>query len=254
MPRISDFTPAHIADIHYYYGMARGSARAARVAYIAAFPNRQPVPSARNFQEVHRKMCTYGIGGTRDHREPAVIIDVAIEEAVLRDLYADPRTSTRRLALRHGISQKSVWRILSKEGLYPYHYQRVQHLHEDVDWRPRCVMSRWILRKISENPEFLKTILWMDEASFTRDGITNCRNLHRWCPKGENPKLKRPSTFQVKFTINVWAGLIDDLLIGPLILPQTLNGERFLELLQDQLPQQLEDVPLRTRQRMFVRR
>lgn len=118
-------------------------------------------------------------------------------------------------------------RILRKEGLHPNHYQRLQHLHEDVDWRPRCVMSTWILRKTRDNPEFPKTILWMDEAQFTRDGIVNCRNLHKWCPKGENPKLKRASTYQVKFSLNVWAALIDNILIGPIILPRTLTGERF---------------------------
>lgn len=179
MPRLSDFPAAHIADLHFYYGMARGSARGARAAYLAAFPNRRPIPSARNFQKVHRRLAIIGLGVTRDHREPqAPVIDVAIEEAVLRDLFADPSISTRRLAMRHGISQKSAWRILNREGLHPYHYQRVQDLHDDVDWRPRCVMSTWIQRKTRENPEFPKTILWMDEAQFTRDGITNCRYLH----------------------------------------------------------------------------
>jgi hypothetical protein len=255
MPRLSEFSPAHIADIHYYYGVARGSARAAREAYISAFPNRRPVPSARNFQETHRRLSITGLGSNRDRREPPqVIIDVSIEQAVLADLFADPSVSTRRLALRHGISQKSAWRILKKVGLHPYHYQRVQHLHEDVDRRSRCVMSTWILRKTRENPNFPKRILWMDEATFTRDGIVNCRNLHKWCPKGENPRLKRSSTFQVRYSINVWAGLIDDMLIGPVILPATLTGESFLRLLRDELPQLLQVVPLylRVRNRMYL--
>ncbi|CAH2000690.1 unnamed protein product [Acanthoscelides obtectus] len=57
--------------------------------------------------------------------------------------------------------------------------------------------------KARDNPEFPKTILWTDESQFTRDGIVNCRNLHKWCPKDENPRLKRASTFQVKFSANV---------------------------------------------------
>lgn len=92
----------------------------------------------------------------------------------------------------------------------------------------------------------------MDESQFTRDGITNCRNLHKWCIKGENPKLKRASTFQVRFSVNVWAGLMDDTLIGPIILPRTLNAERFLELLSEDLPSLLEDVPLTIRRRLFL--
>lgn len=113
-------------------------------------------------------------------------------------------------------------------------------------------MSTWILTKTRANPDFPKTILWMDEATFTRDGITNCRNLHKWCPKGANPKLKRASTFQIRFSINVWAGLIGDILIGPVILPRTLTGERFLSLLANELPELLEDVPLAYRRRMYL--
>lgn len=252
MPRLSEFPPLHIAAIHYYYGMFRGNASAARTAYLAAYPNRRPIPSSRNFQEVHRRFENIGLGTGRERREPSHVIDVAIEEAVLRDLFADPSISTRRLALRHGISQKSAWRILRREGLHPYHYQRVQHLHDDVDWRPRCVMSIWLQRKTREDPEFPKTILWMDEAQFTRDGITNCRNLHKWCYKGQNPRLKRSSTFQVRFSVNVWAALIDNLLIGPVILPPRLTGQRFLELLRDELPLLTEDVPIGTYRRMFL--
>ncbi|CAG4946679.1 unnamed protein product [Parnassius apollo] len=101
-------------------------------------------------------------------------------------------------------------------------------------------MSTCILRKTRDNHEYPKTILWMDEAHYTRDGIVNCRNLHKWCPKGENPKLKRASTYQVKFLLNVWAALIDNILIDPIIFPRALTGERFLELLRDELPLLLE--------------
>lgn len=162
-------------------------------------------------------------------------------------MFADPTTSIRRLALRHGLSKTSVWRILKKDGLHPYHYQQVQNLHENVDNRSRCVLSAWIQRKIRNDPQFLKTILWMDEAKFTRNGITNCRNLHEW--HYENPHLKRASSFQVQFSINVGAALIDDVLIGPVILPTTLTSESFLTLLRDELPILLEEVSLATRRR-----
>lgn len=252
MPRLSEFTHRDLADIHFYYGMARGNARAARLLYMAAFPNRRPVPSARNFQELHRRLSN-GLRLDRDRREQAaVVIDGAVEEAILRSLFADPTTSIRRLALQHGVSKSSVWRIFKKEGLHPYHYQRVQHLHDDVDRVPRCVLSSWIQRQIRNDPEFTQKILWMDESQFTRNGITNCRNLHEWNPKGENPHLKRSSKFQVQFSINLWAGLIGDMFIGPIFLPRTLNGPRFLELLREDLPLELEDVPLETRRTMYL--
>lgn len=174
---------------------------------------------------------------------------MAIEEAVLRDLYADPTTSVRRLALRHGISKNSAWRILRKEGLHPFHYQRVQSLNA-ADARPRCVMSTWVLRNIRRDPEFCRKIFWMDEARFTHTGITNFRNLHEWAE--DNPRLVRASNFQDQFVINVWAGLIGDQLIGPVVLPATLTSRDFLNLLTEQLPELLENIPLATRRTMYV--
>lgn len=252
MPYLSEFSPHYIADMHFFYGRERGNARAARRAYLAAFPDRRPVPSASNFQEIHRRLANSGLASNRERRDQQPVIDVAIEEAVLRSLFANPTTSTTRLALQHGISQSSAWRILRREGLHPYHYQRVQHLHQNTDYRPRCVMSLWIQRQVIRDPEFPRKILWMDEATFTRNGITNSRNLHRWCYKGMNPRLKKASSFQVQFSINVWAAIIDDILIGPVILPRRLNSERFLEILRDELPLLLMDVPLDIRRRMFM--
>lgn len=250
MPRLSDFPANHIADMHYFYGWHHGSARAACLAYREQYPERQPQPSARNFQEVHRLLSIHGIGGQRRERARQVIVDISIEEAVLSNLFSNPTTSIRRLAAHHGISKTSVWRILKKEGLHPYHYQRVQHLHGNADFISRCVFSTWIQRQSRMDPQFSQRILWMDESTFTRNGITNARNLHRWSIS--NPHLKRESTFQVQFSVNVWAGLIGRYLIGPVILPATLRGETFLSLLRDDLPDLLEDVPILALQRMYL--
>jgi len=41
--------------------------------------------------------------------------------------------------------------------------------------------------------------------------------------------------------------MIDDMLIGPVILDNRLTGQNYLDFLQNELPKQLEDVPLATR-------
>lgn len=43
-------------------------------------------------------------------------------------------------------------------------------------------------------------------------------------------------SYQAKFSINVWAGIIGRTLIGPHILPDNLNGENYLYFLQNHLP------------------
>jgi len=59
--------------------------------------------------------------------------------------------------------------------------------------------------------------------------------------------------FSVHFTlsINVWRGMIDDMLIGPVILDDRMTGLNYLDFLQNELPKQLEDVPLATRIAMY---
>ena len=42
-------------------------------------------------------------------------------------------------------------------------------------------------------------------------------------------------------------GMIDDMLIGPVILDGRMTGQNYLDFLQNELPKQLEKVPLTTR-------
>jgi len=45
--------------------------------------------------------------------------------------------------------------------------------------------------------------------------------------------------------------MIDDKLIGPVILDDHMTGQNYLDFLQNELPKQLEDVPLATRIAMY---
>ena len=45
--------------------------------------------------------------------------------------------------------------------------------------------------------------------------------------------------------------MIDDMLIGPVILDDRMTGQNYVDFLQNELPKQLEDVPLATRIAMY---
>jgi len=109
-----------------------------------------------------------------------------------------PRLSTRRMASRVGLN---VWRTLHEENLYPYHDQRLQHL-EPGDHAQRMDLCHWI----NAHPELLNVILFTDEASFTRDGINNLRNVHTWAHR--NPHATCVTHFQRRFSLNVWCGML----------------------------------------------
>jgi hypothetical protein len=56
---------------------------------------------------------------------------------------------------------------------------------------------------------------------------------------------------QQRFSINVWCGIVHDLLIGPYVLPARLTGPVHRDFLEQSLPELLEDVLLHVRRRMW---
>jgi len=135
---------------------------------------------------------------------------------ILQMVERSPCLSTRRMASRVGVSRMQVWRTLHEEDFYPFHHQTVQHL-EPADHAQRLNFCHWI----QAHPELLGVILFTDEATFTRDGVNNSRNVHTWSQ--DNPHETTVTNFQRRFSVNVRCGVIDNRLIGtfvnPLILP-----------------------------------
>jgi hypothetical protein len=67
----------------------------------------------------------------------------------------------------------------------------------------------------------------------------------------DNPRGIVESSFKHLLPVNVWYGLIGDLLIGPFILKRRLTAATYLGFLTDELPLLVEDVSLETRLKMF---
>ena len=74
-----------------------------------------------------------------------------------------------------------------------------------------------------DQPDFLNHVLLTDESGFTRDGIMNLHSLHIY--SDENPRVTRSTSFQQRFCVNVWAGILGITLIGPFIIEDSMRGE-----------------------------
>jgi len=131
-----------------------------------------------------------------------------------------PTTSMRRLSTRLGVSRTCVWRTLHEDGSYPFHPQ-------PVDSAMCLEFCHWL----HTNRQLLPLILFIDEATFTHNGINNTRNSRRW--SHENPHGTVETNFQRRFSINVWCGMIDDMLTGPVILDDRMTGQNYLDFLQN---------------------
>lgn len=176
--------------------------------------------------------------------QPQRILSPAMEENILRIFHEDPKTSTRRVAAQLPVSHWNVWNVLNREKMHPFHTLQVQELQAG-DRIKRLEFCRIINDKVEEDAFFIENILWSDECTFTRAGFFNTHNDHTWAV--ENPRAIKETRPQRRFSVNVWAGILNRQLIGPYIFEETLNSAKYLDFLKNDLPILLENVQLRTR-------
>ncbi|GFT08897.1 uncharacterized protein TNCV_4104141 [Trichonephila clavipes] len=167
------------------------------------------------------------------------------EGGVLHAVDQTPGTSVRALAASTGRSPTTIHRVLQGAALHPFHVQRVQSLQPDDPPR-RVTFAQWFLNQIAADMHFASSVLFCDEATFSREGVFN---THMWALN--NPHSTRPRAMQHRFTVNMWAGIVGDSLLGPYILPPRLDSHKYLVFLQEVLPELLTDVPAPIRRRMW---
>ncbi|KAJ8953499.1 hypothetical protein NQ318_023620 [Aromia moschata] len=97
--------------------------------------------------------------------------------------------------------------------------------------------------------DFHKKNLFTDESCFTRRGITDLHNQHVYAD--ENPHAIRAKSFKHECSINVWMGFINNSFIGPIRLPNRLDGNSYSDFLQNTLPDLFDDLPLNLRNQMY---
>lgn len=174
--------------------------------------------------------------------------DHHVEEQILQDIADNPSNSIRKIAAQNNVTKWVVHETLKEQLLHPYHVQKVHAMSPD-DYPARLQYSNWFIQQHNVNLNFSNLILFTDEAGFTRDGIINSHNLHFW--NDENPHAIIQNKHQQRFMVNVWAGIIGSNLIGPFVLEERLNGQIYLQFLQQNLNNLLDDVPIDRRMQMW---
>jgi len=142
-----------LADMHLMYDLAQGNATEARRLYAQSFPNRY-VPTDKSFQNVDRTLREFGTLKKRTS-EGRPRVDVVTEEEVLEQFKRVPSTVLEQFRMKSEYQNQSIWDILSRNSMYPYHVQRVQDLFV-ADYGPRLQFCQWVVNRIDENPNFVK--------------------------------------------------------------------------------------------------
>lgn len=242
------YTNAEMTDMILVYGYCQGNGRKSVRVYQERYPNRR-VPNHQTFAAVERRLRETGTfapvmvhcGRNRNIRT------VEVEEEILERVEEDPTLSTRQIAMEIAVSKDTVNRVLREQLLHPFHLQKVQQFLP-IDLELRLDFCRFINERREHDQNFHRQILFTDECCFTRRGMTNLHNEHIYAD--ENPHAIKVVHYQREFRINVWAGIIDRFIIGPVILPLRLNGLNYLEHLEN-LPNLFDELPLAIRQNMW---
>lgn len=80
---------------------------------------------------------------------------------------------------------------------------------------------------------------------FTRVGLYNVHNEHWWSYRSyKYPQVIRENDHQVRFSANVWVGIVGNNIIGPYFIEGRLTGGNYLEMLRGIVRDGLDDVPL----------
>src|SRR5262249_33155043 len=125
------------------------------------------------------------------------------------------------------------------------------HLHEGLDqgdYDRRLAFIAWLVT--AREDRITNKILWTDESRFHNNGIANRHNCHYW--SADNLHWLGETHFQRIWGINVWCGIIDGYIIGPKFFNGTLASKLYLQNLENELHDYLENVPLNLRENMIL--
>ncbi|XP_070526690.1 uncharacterized protein [Cardiocondyla obscurior] len=240
------YEPSEYTEMIVAYGLAGENANRAAQIYAERMPGRVRYPCGKTILNAVKKLRETGC--LVHHQRESTRRRIRNEEQILNLFEDRPEMSIRRSARELNLTTCEVHRTLRYNSIYPYRYQRVQQLLPR-DYEPRMHFCQGFLAQCRQNTTFPDNILWSDEALFTQNGIFNSRNTLYWVD--HNPKLIREGSFQYRYSINVWAGILENQIIGPYFLPARLTGLEYRNFIRTSLPVLLENVPLKTRRNII---
>lgn len=206
-------------SIREYYDMLRALARVdenfreAPQEYVRIVEDPDRIPREETFRALRDRVLQtgnllpdHGNAGRRRTRIPE-----DLRNRILEQFRLNPNLSTRLCAVRFELNHLDIHKILKEECLHPFHFKKVQHLVGQDDYNRRLVFAVDFLEQQRLVPDYVSLILWSDECNFTPEGMFNTKNYVTWTDL--NPHLVAQVRTQYKWTINVWAGIIDNKLV-----------------------------------------
>ena len=203
--------------------------------------NKSP-PSKITVYRIHEKFkrtgsvandCLGRCGRKRTVRNEQKIIQVR------NVVEGEPGASTKRIALRTGVSKTTAWKICSRDlGLKPYRIQ-VTHALRPQDKLARLEHCHTLIALTAIDPLFCDRVIFSDEAIFHTSGHVNRRNTIFW--GSEHPHVIREH-IRDSPKVTVWCAVTASGIIGPYFFENSIvNQVTYRTMLEDFF---LDNLPL----------
>lgn len=241
-----NFSQAEMVDMIYVLGASDKNALLAKRQYQERYPERRQ-PERKTFEKLmERFQRTGSVAYNKNTRKKRVLTEEN-QLNVLLTVAENPHIGQRSISLEVDVEQRSVQRILKAHKMHPYHIQLFQELFPE-DYQRRLEFCLWAQNRRNEQRNFADLVLFGDESTFHRNGSVNRHNFHYYSE--EKPHFVRYIS-QIRWSLNVWGGIVGNYVIGPYFFEQRVTGEVYLDFLQNHLPELLAQVPNETREEMW---
>lgn len=243
-----NYTGEELVNMVYAVGESNRNCLLASRIYAAKYPAARH-PDERVFKRLRDRFEASNSTSYRKRRRTSTATHEENEFLVLGSLIENPHVSVRQLEHAIDLNKSSVWRIIQRHKFHPYHVQLVQELDEN-DFLSRLNFCQWANNKILENPYFFNNVLFSDEATFHRNGYVNRHNYHYYAT--ENSNFIRPTYYQHRWSLNVWAGILGNRILGPYFFERNITAESYLEFLRTDLEEYFDNFPLNLLERIWL--
>lgn len=211
-------------------GDKRRNHREVRDMFNEKYPNRPPIGQSTVSRVASKWRTSRTIKDNAKSGRPGISEEKKIN--ILLSLQEDSHSSSTQLGRDYDIHQTTVSKFLQKEKFHPYKPVFVQELLDDDPDR-REQFCEIMIELTDNNARFVQKICFSDEATFCLNGQVNRQNYRYWAQ--ENPHWYIENHTQYNEKVNVWAGIVENRIIGPFFFDESLTGERYLNFLQNDL-------------------
>lgn len=142
-----------------------------------------------------------------------------VNNQIILDYFRNsPNASLRNASLDLNVPRENIRRCLKANNIKPFK-PKFLHTLQEGDENKRLEYCLWAQGLYLSDRNFLKNVLFSDEASFTTNGVVSSQNCRYWAT--ENPRWVINCKSQYSQKINVWCGILNERIIGPFFLKTT---------------------------------